>query len=187
MHKMKRNIVLTGLPGSGKSTLLKKLITESDYMSAGADNYYGYLTEEIKERGLRIGFKIYPGNQIIAHIASNSKNRVSKYGVEVNTFDAVSENFRKISQDAIPLKEKILFLDEIGQMQLMSDEFKKLVKKFLNQKNICIATLSSVYNNRFTDAIRKRDDVMLIEVTPENREELSKTLPVEIKKLFKMH
>ena len=69
-------------------------------------------------------------------------------------------------------------------MQLKSEAFKKLAKKYLDRKNVCIATLSDVYHSRFTDAIRNRKDVEIIKVTKENREELAEALPSVINEYF---
>ena len=69
-------------------------------------------------------------------------------------------------------------------MQLKSELFKKLAKKYLDSRNVCVATLSDVYHSKFTDAIRKRDDIEIIKVTKENREELAETLPTLINEYF---
>jgi nucleoside-triphosphatase THEP1 len=67
-------------------------------------------------------------------------------------------------------------------MQLYSKAFKKMVKQFFDSENRVIATMSSIYECPFIDAIRKRKDVTLIEVTPQNRENLLTELVEELKK-----
>ncbi len=174
---MKKNIILTGEPGSGKSTLLIKVVEELETKMPGI--CLGMYTKEIKEDGIRVGFRM--ANAIIAHVNSDSKTRVSKYGVEVDMIsDRALDRIRSFPDDPA----LVLYLDEIGQMQLHSQIFKKLVKKCLDSTNICIATLSSVYHSQFTRAVRKRKDIEIINVTPENREELPQLILEKIKTLI---
>lgn len=47
-----KNLLITGRPGSGKTTLIERLLQS---FTAGAG---GFLTREIRERGVRRGFRI---------------------------------------------------------------------------------------------------------------------------------
>src|SRR6266480_93311 len=49
---MTRKVLLTGRPGCGKTTLIKRVVNEL------AQPAGGFYTEEIRERGERVGFKI---------------------------------------------------------------------------------------------------------------------------------
>jgi nucleoside-triphosphatase THEP1 len=64
-------------------------------------------------------------------------------------------------------------------MELYSPKFQEAVIKALDSSKRVIGTLQERHN-KFIDAIRKREDVELIEVTLENR----KILPEELKKKF---
>ncbi len=174
---MKKNIILTGEPGSGKSTLLIKVVEELQKWRANI--CHGFFTQEIKRYGKRVGFKI--AGTVIAHVDSESKIRVSRYGVETNRISNIA-----LGEIIMIPREtgRILYLDEIGQMQLNSQIFKKLVKRYLDSTNICIATLSSVYHSQFTRAVRKRKDIEIITVTPENREELKQLLIILVHKYY---
>ncbi len=166
---MKKNIILTGEPGVGKSTLLIKIVEELEARKPGI--CHGFYTQEVKRYGKRVGFKM--AGTIIAHVDSESEIRVSRYGVETNRINNIA-----LGEIIMIPKEtgRILYLDEIGQMQLHSQIFKKLVKKYLDSKNICIATLSAVYHSQFTRAVRNRKDIEIINVTVENRKELLSTI-----------
>ncbi|MCS7180330.1 MAG: AAA family ATPase, partial [bacterium] len=48
---MIKNILITGLPGCGKTTLIKEIIKVINFEKVG------FFTEEIREKGERVGFK----------------------------------------------------------------------------------------------------------------------------------
>ncbi len=149
------------MPRSGKTTLLKKII--SNY-----SNKVGFITNEICENGERTGFEIetHSGDKsTLASINFNTDKKVSRYYVNTN-------NLNKMIPKVLEFCEKdILFLDEIGQMELFSEEFKELTIKYLDSPNTCIAIISKVYSDAFTEKIKQRDDILLIEINKENREE----------------
>ncbi|GAG28612.1 unnamed protein product, partial [marine sediment metagenome] len=80
------NVLLTGRPGIGKTTLIKKLI-EASSLSKG-----GFYTKEVREEGQRVGFSLttLDGKEsLLAHIKIKSPYRVGRYGVDINTFEAI--------------------------------------------------------------------------------------------------
>ena len=176
---MKKNLILTGEPNVGKSTLLLKIIEKIETFTARAGICHSILTREIRSGETRVGFKMY--ENIIAHVDSKSDVRVSRYGVNIEAINYIVSTDELLRGKDVA---RILCLDEIGEMQLKSELFKKLAKKYLDSRNVCVATLSDVYHSKFTDAIRKRDDIEIIKVTKENREELAETLPTLINEYF---
>ncbi|GAI16598.1 unnamed protein product [marine sediment metagenome] len=168
---MKKNILFTGRPGVGKTTVIMKLIS-------GLKEVGGFYTEEIRQQGERKGFRIITlrGKKgILAHKALNSPYRVGKYGVNIEDLENIAG--RSISLAVNDDKKKIILIDEIGRMELYSPKFQEAVIKALDSSKRVIGTLQERHN-KFIDAIRKREDVKLIEVTLENR----KILPEELKK-----
>lgn len=172
---MRKNILITGMPKSGKSTILKKLVR--DY-----DKKVGFITNEVCEDKKRIGFEIetYAGQKtMLADINFKTDFKVSRYFVNVANLDRIIPRVSKFHDD------DLLFLDEIGQMELFSKRFKQLVLNYLNSPNICISTLSKVYNDAFINQIKDRDDIILIEINEKNRDVKEKYLKILLKKILK--
>jgi nucleoside-triphosphatase len=172
---MIKNILITGMPGAGKSTLLQKVISKYN-------NKVGFITKEIREGDERKGFEIETnkGNKAtLAHISFKTSHKVSKYCVNVENLESVLPKITDLT------KEDVLYIDEIGQMELFSDNFKKLVLKYLDSENICLATVTKVYENDFTKELLKRKDVIFVEINKENREAQCLFVEMLIKKIKK--
>lgn len=159
---MNKKILLTGMPRSGKTTILKNILKD-------VPNKTGFLTEEIKEDGERTGFKIVASNGkevVLAGIGIKSPFKVSRYFVDINGMNRLIPELLEYKKD------DILYIDEIGQMELFSEDFKRLVKIYIDSDLEFVGTISKVYDCPFTRGIINRDDTQIIEVTPENREDI---------------
>jgi nucleoside-triphosphatase len=162
-----KNLLISGRPGSGKTTLIMKVI---DHIGRGVAG--GFYTEEIREGKQRIGFiaKTLDGREhVLAHVDVKSGFRVSRYHIDVSVIDRL---IVESIEDAVRNKE-IVIMDEIGKMEMFSKRFKESVLHALDSPKVVIATIP-VYNNRFLDGLKKRDDVKVLELTIESRERLFK-------------
>jgi len=159
-------IILTGQPQSGKSTLLSKVInTEKEK--------YGFLTKEIIEKGQRIGFRIYESSgktMILAQVKNPSNYKVGKYFVEIIEFE------RFINELDPVIDNCLIYIDEIGQMQLFSEKFVNLVEQCLARNNDFIGTMTNIFNNEITKKIKSRDDIILINISEFNRNNVEECL-----------
>ena len=159
-----KNILICGPPGVGKTTLIKKIL-ENINLRAG-----GFYTEEIKENNRRVGFKIISlDNQegILAHISIKGAKRVGRYGV--NIYDLENIGVKSLSQAL--RDDELIIIDEIGKMEVFSEKFKEKVLDCLNSKKIVLATIS-IGGDKFISNIKRRDDIILFEITKENRNKL---------------
>ena len=161
---MKRKVLLTGRPGCGKTTLVRRVVKELA-QSAG-----GFYTEEIRERGLRRGFKIVTldGKEgVFAHVNFKTHQRLGKYGLDVSTLETISiEAVRKAIRE-----REVTVIDEIGPMEIRSAIFRDVVNEAFNSRAPLLGTITA-RPFPFTDAIKKRRDVTLIEIRGDNREQL---------------
>ena len=169
------NYLLTGHPGVGKTTIIKKAI-EKLKLPAG-----GFYTEEIRENDLRVGFAVATLSGlkgVLAHRNFKSRYKVGNYGVGVYTLNRIGV---KEIQGCL-LEKKIIVIDEIGKMELLSTQFQEAVEKALNADNPVLGTITLACHP-FAQKVKARDDIKIFEVTKENREEVFKALIKELKKI----
>jgi nucleoside-triphosphatase len=166
------NILLTGDPHVGKSTILQKLVDS-------IENKRGFITRELLGEHERTGFELISDDgatSLLASVESNSEIRVSRYGVEVESLNSFAGSIK-------PFKNgDILYIDEIGQMELYSSVFKDLVAKYLEADNLFIGTISQVYEDDFTRSILSRSDVELVRLSFENRDTIYEGLKTRVAK-----
>jgi len=159
---MKKNIFLTGAPSSGKTTVIKKVIKALDHPANG------FYTEEERIEGKRVGFMmntLSSEKAYLAHQDISSDFHIRRYGVSI-------ENIETIALPSItPAGNNIIILDEIGKMECFSKVFRQAALNALNASNIVIGTIT-FGGDEFIQRIKKRDDIEIIEVTPDNRDSL---------------
>jgi len=170
------NILITGLPGVGKTEMIKKLSTVFKEF-----NPSGFFTSEILENGERAGFEIENLNgdtRVLAHVNLKSKHTAGKYKIDIKGFEDFLHN--------ILLKEKktgLYFIDEIGRMEIESRKFSKLIIELLNGEKPVVATVPEKGAGLISE-IKKRDDVSIFELTPNNHEQKLKELTMVIRDLL---
>ena len=160
-------LLLTAQPRTGKSTAIKKIVN-----MLGKDNCGGFYTEEIREDGERVGFRICTlsgQTALLSHVNIESNYRISKYGVDLESFEklCISEIVNAMNDE----KTKYIIIDEIGPMQLFSEKYKELLLKLLECKKTVIGTIF-MDSYDWLDDFKKKDNVNLIEITFENRDML---------------
>jgi nucleoside-triphosphatase len=162
MPVKRKNIFLTGAPSSGKTTAIKKIA------SALAGRAKGFYTEEERIEGKRIGFllKTLDGKTgYLAHENIESEFSIRRFGVSIS-------NIETVAVPAIePLPDIIIILDEIGKMECFSRLFCEAAARALDSANTVIGTIT-LGGGPFIEAIKRRPDMEIIEVTKENREML---------------
>jgi nucleoside-triphosphatase THEP1 len=158
---MQKNILITGVPKSGKSTLLRKVIVE-------IPKKVGFVTNEILGENGRVGFEIETSTgqkATLSHVDFQTNIKVGKYFVDTDALKSVLPGVANFDSD------DILYLDEVGEMQLHSEKFRALVHQYLDSKNTCLMTVSKVFQSDFIEELKGREDVLFVEVTAETRDE----------------
>jgi nucleoside-triphosphatase len=168
-------ILLEGRPGAGKSTVARRL---ADRMSQDGITVSGFITEEIRESGRRLGFSLerFGGERgVLAHVDLPGPPRVGRYGVDLAAFERL----------AIPALEQageheVAIIDELGKMELASDAFREVLVALFDRSVPVVATVQSA-SHAFTDALKRRRDVETMRVTTANRDELPELLAARLR------
>jgi nucleoside-triphosphatase len=159
----KKNILFTGPPRCGKSTLIYKIVQKMNIPATG------FFTREIIEKGRRVGFSINTLDQkegVLAHERIKSPWRVGKYGVNLSDIDKIA-----VPSMMPSTLDQLVVIDEIGKMECFSEHFKKTFEDVLNSDVPVVGSIA-MKGDRFIQKIKLRSDVLLITVTPQNRDEL---------------
>jgi nucleoside-triphosphatase THEP1 len=161
---MGKRILLTGRAGCGKTTLIQRVVRDLA-LPAG-----GFYTKEIRERGVRVGFKLITleaKEAVFADVNFKTSERVGKYGLDLAKLETVGV---AAVREAVRTR-KLVVIDEIGPMELRSAIFRDVITETFETKVPILATITA-RPFPFTNAIKKRPDVRLIDVRPSNREQL---------------
>ena len=157
---MRKNILVTGSPGCGKSTLIEKIVAGTKKPATG------FFTREIREHNRRVGFSIntLSGNTgVLAHENIKSKFKVGRYGVNIKDIDSIAVPAMDADNEKV-----LVIIDEIGKMECFSDLFRDTIIGALNSKNPVLGSIA-LSGGPFITKIKRRDEILLVEVSKENR------------------
>lgn len=159
-------VLIEGRPAVGKTTVARRLAA---LLREARVPLAGFVTEEVREGGRRVGFvaETFDGTHaVLAHVGLPGPARVGKYGVDV-------AGFEKLALPALtsPPRGGVVLIDELGKMELASKAFRAAVSRLLEEPVALVATVH-VARHPFTDALKRRPALELVRVTVGNRDEL---------------
>jgi nucleoside-triphosphatase len=171
----RKNILIAGLPGTGKTTAVIRI-------AAALKDLHpcGFYTAEILQAGERRGFELISlegRRSFFSHVDIESPFRVSRYGVDIRSF----EDFLA-ALDLADQEKRLVLVDEIGKMECFSEKFTALVRTLLDGAGPLIATIGQK-GGGFIAEVKKREDVVLFELTRHNRDDLVMTIAEYVKAL----
>jgi nucleoside-triphosphatase len=129
-------ILLTGLPGCGKTTSVIRIVGKLDARAVA-----GFFTEEIREQGVRKGFRwasLDGSSGVLAHVDIRGPKRVGKYGVDVAGFERAIVPILNIRRNSVQL----FVIDEIGKMECLSDKFVTAMRRLFSSDRSVLATVA---------------------------------------------
>jgi nucleoside-triphosphatase len=169
MSRESSTVLIEARPGAGKTTALARIATLLRESGIGLS---GFLTEEVRERGRRVGFRIeaLPSGSrgMLAHVDFSGPPRVGRYGVDL-------EQLERVALPALRARADAVLVDELGKMEIASEALRTAVLKLLD-RDVPVVAAVQASRHPFTDALKKRDDVEVVRLTLENRD----VLPVSV-------
>jgi nucleoside-triphosphatase len=144
--------------------------------------------DKAKERGIQCGgistpeFRLSNGRRggfLIRDVASGTEQtmaavdirspfRVGRYGV--NTV-AIRDVGITAIENAV-LSADLVIIDEIGKMELVVPEFQQSVRGALDSPKPVLGTIGLKLHTPFVNQIKRRTDLTLLTITPQNRNQL---------------
>jgi len=178
---MKRLIFLTGQPGVGKTSVLLRVI---DTLKTKGYAIRGMISHEVREQGTRVGFEILDLNTgqkgWLAHVKQSSGPQVGKYRVNLEDLKNIGVNS---ILNAIENAD-IIVVDEIGPMELFSQAFKDAVLQAVESTKPLLGTIHFKAQNPLINAIKARNDVEILQITNENRQNIHNLIITKILKIL---
>jgi len=161
---MPNNLLLTGPPGIGKTTIIRKVVQILGPRAGG------FFTEEVRQKGKRIGFRLVTLDGNVAWLARAnwpSHYRVGRYGVDVEALEQVGVQ----AIWKVLVHNDVIIVDEIGRMELASAAFVRAVDAAMYSSKPLVATIMSKSHPTAT-LFKSRSDVELWTVTMDTRDRL---------------
>jgi len=125
----------------------------------------------VREHGQRIGFKL-------KDLASGTEGWLAKTakgnGPRIGKYTVISEDLETIGVKAIKNSSsgdaKVVFVDEIGPMEMTSKGFRRAISELLRSHKIVVATLKYGSHYEEVDEALKQGLAEIVELTRENRD-----------------
>jgi nucleoside-triphosphatase len=157
-------LLLTGPPQCGKTTVVRRVAAAFPGRAAG------FYTQEVRERGRRVGFEIVTldGERgWLSHVDFPGPHRVGKYGVDL-------ENLERLALPAMAAGPGVdlIVVDEIGKMECLSRGFMTAMERLWEEAPVPLLVTVALKGGGYIQKIKEKPEGLLITVTFENRDEL---------------
>ncbi|MYT29278.1 MULTISPECIES: nucleoside-triphosphatase [unclassified Streptomyces] len=174
---MPTRILLEGRPGVGKTTVVRRLAALLHTRKA-----VGFTTEEIRQGATRVGFTLetLAGGlrAVFAHVDFPGPPRVGRYGVDLGVMERLAlPPLRSAATEPVP--GTLVLIDELGRMELASAAFQDTVRCLFESEIDIVATIHAK-SDPFTDVLKRRTGIELVQVTRANRDILPETLAARL-------
>ena len=166
-------LLVTGAPGTGKTTLVRTVV------DAFPGRTGGFFTDEIREAGARVGFRVCSlagAVAVLAHVRAVHGPRVGRYRVDVPAFDGVG-----VSALETAIREAdVIVVDEIGKMELCSQRFRDALEAALRSPKPVLGTILQS-RHPWIDSLKRRPNVELYGLSERSRAGLRDALTARLR------
>ena len=107
------------------------------------------------------------GQGTLAHVNIKSPQRVSEYGVDLESFEAEAVSI--LDPNAVDVD--LFVVDEIGKMECFSDKFVDAIRRLLQSDKSLLATVAQ-RGSGLMDEVKSYPGVELLHLTRETRDEV---------------
>jgi nucleoside-triphosphatase len=184
LKRLRRIILLTGSPGIGKTTVLMKTV---EALKAKGFKAGGMLSREVRSSGIRVGFEILSLSDNergwLARVNQERGPQVGKYRVNLEDLDRVGV---AAIMKAIGNCD-VIAIDEIGPMELFSDDFKDAVTAAIQSMKLVIAVVHWRERSALIAELEAVEDAQLLEVTINSRGNLHELIVKEAAGFLSQH
>jgi len=160
-------LLLEGRPGIGKTTVARRLLR---LLQQAGVPVGGFTTGELRTGGRREGFVVEAASgarDVLAHVGLPGPPRMGRYGVDLAAFERVA-----LPALRTPRTGAVVVVDELGKMELASVPFRDAVTELLGRREVAVVATVHLARHRFTDALKRRPDVQVIQVSEATRNAL---------------
>ena len=189
------NIFLTGQPSIGKTTIIQAILKRFNGTSHHV-RISGFYTEECRKKGgERVGFDIVYWDstdscfkrEVLSRLSNSIKKgdpQVGKYIVDTKNVETFCVS--SMANGGTSSGNELVIVDEVGKMEMLCPSFVPAVNELLDskagndqRKRIILGTIPTPRYGRVIKAvedIRDREDVIVLYVNKNNRDDLRETL-----------
>jgi len=163
----------------GKTSIILKIV--NSIRGAGYE-VGGMVSREVKERGIRAGFELEDlktGRKgWLAHKEICSGPRLGKYFVNIRDLESIGV---EAIENALRSPEiNLIVIDEIGPMELFSNNFIRAVRESIRSNKPLLASIHKKSRHNLLDEIRKMNETSIITITFENRDHIHNDISSKI-------
>ena len=173
------NILLTGEIKVGKSTIINSVIEHYYYDKKVS----GFKTLPLYEEDIVKGY--YIEDQLEKDSKKDKENIVGVLSEQNKGCIGIVKTFEnrgvEILQNALKSNTDLILLDELGFFESKAEKFKQTVIEVIESENRVIGVLKKK-DTEFLNSIKERDDVWVIDVDIENRNDIEE----QIKKYWEL-
>lgn len=168
------SIILTGAPGVGKTTIVMDVAQK---LKARGVRVGGVVSREVRTNNVRIGFEFIDlatnDRDVLASVTGNGP-RVGKYFVNLEGCRFAADRVKNAL-----INSDVIICDEVGPMELKSNEFIDTVKYLLKTDKKALVVIHQKLEHPLIREFREKPN-SLININIGNREKVAKILLNEL-------